>query len=397
MAGMDGDTRTGDDGTGIAYGRGRSKHLGTDIARLAGGLARVMLVTDPGIRRAGIAAGLAGNLAADGCEVTEYAAIAAEPTADDVDAAIGVAREAQVDAVVALGGGSVIDVAKLVGALAVEGEDIAAYELGAQPMPARPLPVIAVPTTAGTGAEVTRTCIFSGPTGAKAWAWSETLRPDLAVLDPELTVSLPGDITVATGVDALVHAMEAATSRSAGPGSALPAMQAMGLVRRHLPRAAADPGDLEARGGMLLAACLAGRAIDIAGTGVAHALGHALGSLAGVPHGRAVALGLDAAIAWNAEAAPEDYAAIAESFGVRRRDGASDAAVAHELAQSYSRFLRRLDLPVSLADAGLDADDAERLAEATMCPENATMLDANCRQVGETDALHLSRRLLAAE
>jgi alcohol dehydrogenase class IV len=147
---------------------------------------------------------------------------------------------------------------------------------------------------------------------------------------------------------------------------------------------------------MLRAACLAGRAIDRAGTGVAHALGHALGSLAGVPHGRAVALGLDAALSWNAEAAPDRHAAVADAFGLQVDPTASDEALADELAAAFNRFLRELELPVSLADDGLAEKDAERVAEATLRPENAPMLQANCRHVGEAEALLLSRALLTA-
>jgi alcohol dehydrogenase class IV len=201
---------------------------------------------------------------------------------------------------------------------------------------------------------------------------------------------------VATGVDTLVHAVEATTNRTALPGIDLPALEAVGLVRRNLPRATADPANLAARGAMLRAACLAGKAIDRAGTGVAHALGHALGSLAGVPHGRAVALGLDAALRWNAEAAPDRHAAVAEAFGLERDDDASDEALSAELASGFDRFLRELDLQVSLAGDGLTESDAERVAEATMRPENAPMLDANCRSVGTADALNLSRTLLTA-
>ncbi|RDD63771.1 iron-containing alcohol dehydrogenase [Ferruginivarius sediminum] len=391
------ETSGGNEGTLVAYGRGRATRLATDVAGLSGEGSRVILIADPEIAQADLLQGVSINLAASGCEVWLNTSIAGEPKAKDVDTAIEQARDHRADIVVAVGGGSVIDVAKLVGALAVDGQGVGAYGLGAKAFPDRRLPVIAVPTTAGTGAEVTRTSIFAAPDGTKLWAWGEGLHPEVAVLDPELTVTLPRGLTVATGVDALVHAVEATTNRTFLPGIDLPAMQAIGLVRRYLPRAVAQPDDLEARGAMLRAACLAGRAIDRAGTGVAHALGHALGSLAGVPHGRAVALGLDAALSWNAEAAPDRHAAVADAFGLQVDPTASDEALADELAAVFNRFLRELELPVSLAGDGLAEKDAERVAEATLRPENAPMLQANCRHVGEAEALSLSRALLTAD
>jgi len=391
--------KTGDaDGreTRLVFGAGRIRELSADIAGLACAQARVLLIVDPALRTAGLIQPIQNDLAAAGCDVQLNDNVAGEPTADAVDAAIVHAQDCGADIVVAVGGGSVLDVAKLVAALAAEGPGVAGYAMGARAFPARRVPVISVPTTAGTGAEVTRTCIFSVADGTKVWAWDEKLGPDLAILDPELTVTLPRALTVATGVDAMVHAMEATTNRTCGPGIDLPAMSAIGLVRNHLPRAIADPGDLTARGAMLRAACLAGLAIDRGGTGIAHAFGHALGSLAKVPHGRAVGLGLRAALRWNAESAPAQHAAVAQAFGVPCENGSSDEATSAALGDAYESFLREVALPFSLADDGLCEGDAERLAEEVMRPENAPMLSANCRAVSPDDALALSRELLSA-
>src|SRR5690606_16509990 len=143
------------------------------------------------------------------------------------------------------------------------------------------------------------------------WTWGEELLAQAVLLDPELTVGLPAHLTAATGIDALVHAVEAATNRRRHPLSQAPALQAIALVAEHLPTAVAEPANLEARGAVQLAAYLAGQAIDVAGTGIAHALGHALGALGHVHHGRAVGLALGVALADNASAAPEAHRAVA--------------------------------------------------------------------------------------
>lgn len=384
------------DRTTVCFGRGLARCLSRDVARLAGSRARVFLVADPFLEGSGALADIERGLGDHAGEVVRHIVVPGEPKGRDVDAAVERARACGAGVVVAAGGGSALDLAKLVAALAPEGGAVESYALAARPFPESRLPIIAVPTTAGTGAEVTRTCIFATETGVKAWAWSDTLRPDVAVLDPELSLSLPRRLTVATGVDALVHAIEATTNRNSVPGSDLPAMAAIGLVRTYLPRAAADPDDIAARGAMLRAASLAGVAIDRAGTGVAHALGHAVGSLAPVHHGHAVGVGLRAAIGWNAVAAPDSHAAVAHAFGVKAVEGESDEAAAHALAAAFEGFLCEVGLPASFDDEGLSPRDAERVALAAMRPENATMLASNCRSVGEGDVMTLCRAMFAA-
>ncbi len=384
------------EGPKAAFGAGRVLGIGADVAEWAGAGARVFIVADPNVLKYGVLQPALDDLAAHGCVVTVVSDIVAEPKAMQVDAVVARARQARADLVVGVGGGSVLDVAKLVAALAPEGAAVADYAMAANPFPTRGLPVICVPTTAGTGSEMTRTSIFALDSGSKVWAWGDELWPDLALLDPELTVTLPRQLTVATGVDTLVHAVEATTNRVEVPGCDLPAMSAIGLVREYLPRVVADPNDVVARGGMLRAASLAGMAIDRAGTGVAHAMGHALGSLAGVPHGRAVALSLRATLGWNAEAAPGSHAAVGDAFNVLRHPGTSDEAFAHALDRAFEGFLRDLQLPLDVRGDGLNEGDAERLAEAMFHPENSAMLASNCRAVAPEDALSLSRNLLTA-
>jgi alcohol dehydrogenase class IV len=206
----------------------------------------------------------------------------------------------------------------------------------------------------------------------KYWFWAPALKPDLILHDPEIVIGLPPAITAATGIDALVHAIEAATNLNATPLNNLFAYRAIELVRRWLPIAVAEPSNLEARAGMLEAATLAGVAIDNAGTAIAHNVGHALGSIAGVPHGRAVAIGMAATLAWNVDADPDVYAPVADAMGV--------AGGAAALADAFLDFVRQVG--VDLALPGLQAG---RLAAQMDAPENAAMLRSNRRPVAVED------------
>ncbi len=379
----------------VIFGANRVDRLGEDVERLAGRRARVLLVTDPGLIAAGAAGRVQRILEEAGHATSVFSDLTGEPRAHQVDGAADLARKTKAQVAVGLGGGSALDTSKLAAAVAVADAPAQHYELCANPLPADGLIRICIPTTAGTGSEATRTSVFANAAGAKVWAWGVELKPHLALLDPSLSVGLPARLTAATGVDALVHAIEAVTIRRANPLNDANGLQAIRLVVRHLRRAVEVPGDLEARGGMLIAACLAGMAIDGSGTGIAHAIGHALGTVGHVHHGRAVGLCLRVALAWNAEAAPARHAAVAEAMGVAR-DGRGERDLAAALAPAYDRFLRSVGLPIALTPDGLGGKDAKRLAEVTMSVENEPMRKANCRDVTAADAERFARELLTA-
>ncbi len=379
----------------VAFGIGRSRGLGEEVARRLGPNQRLLLAADPFAVSSGLAGRLAEGLGAAGHRVTVFGDIASDPREGHVDACAAVARACDATAVIALGGGSAMDVGKFAAAIAPAGKGAAAYALMARPFPAQPLPVIAIPTTAGTGAEMTATCVFSLADGTKVWAWGPELLPALALLDPELTASLPAGLTAATGVDALVHAIESMTNAKGHPLNDPTAMRAIGLVRRWLPRAVAEGGDLEARGQVQIAACLAGAAIGVNGCAVAHGLGHALGTVGHVHHGRAVGLSLRVALAGNVAAAPERHALVAEAFGIERR-GRDDATLAATLPEAYDAFLREVGLEISLAGDGLGPADEARLAAACDTTENRPMFDVTCRAFDRSAIEGLCRDLLSA-
>ncbi len=377
----------------LACGIDRVAKIADDVAHLAGAGAHVLLVADPGL--GAIVEHVTSRLRLGGSKVELFIDIRSDPLAEQIDAAAERARSTGARIVVGLGGGSTLDSAKLAAACAVARQSSAHYKLAQNPLPAKPLPTICLPTTAGTGSEATRVSVYTLESGEKVWAWGDALRPSLSILDPKLTIGLPPHLTAATGVDALVHAIEATTIRRANVMNDGACLQAIRLVVKHLPRAIAQGDDLEARQAMQIAACLAGQAIDNSGTGIAHALGHALGAISHVHHGRAVGLCLRAAIAWNAEVGVERHAQVAQAMGVPS-EGRAAKDVARDLAPAFDQFLRDVRLKISLAEDGLGAADSERLATTTMAPENKAMRDSNIREITLDDARRFAKVILTA-
>ncbi len=355
------------------------------IAALAGAGGVALLVADPGLIATGLVEETAAGLRKGGFAVSVFTAFQSDPTIAQADAAAAAAREAKARVVVGLGGGSALDLAKAVAAIAPAPDSAARYQLGAHPLPVAPLRKICVPTTSGTGSETTRTAILTRADHAKVWLWGDEIKADEVVLDPELTKSLPPGLTAATGIDALVHAVEAATNRNSNPAANLFAYEAIRLTGRHLVQAIERPGDLEARGAMQWAAAWGGVAIDNCGTAIAHALGHAMGSLKPIHHGRAVGVAMLASLPWNVEG-NDAFAPCAAALGAEASSGGFIAA--------YEKLLRACGLKLSVAEefAGVGA---EALAAQAARPENAAMRDSNQRASSEADLLELSKRILS--
>ena len=367
----------------IVFGAGKLADLGAKATALAGKGGAVLLVADPALAAFGITGRAVEILAKAGHEAKVYDGLRGEPKAADIDAAAAMARNLGAKAIVGLGGGSALDTAKLVACCAVTGKDASAYELCATPLPANRLPIIAIPTTAGTGSEVTRVSVYANAAKVKVWAWGEELKPDVAILDPELTVGVPPHITAATGLDALVHAIEACTNKHATPGNDLYCLQAIALISANLEKAVNNPTDIEARGAMLLGSCYGGVGIDNCGTALAHNISHALADLAPIPHGRAAGLAMLATIDWVAEGNPQGFARVATAMG------------ADDAAQAYERLVRATGIKVSLAGDGLELNRPELLAEHMASPANAPMRKSNLRFPSDADLLMLAQRVYA--
>ena len=348
----------------IAHGADRIDQLETDVAGLIGSKARAVVICDRGIAAAGLAERARrslGNRSRD-CVVIEDIA----PHAASIERATADLRELGPICIIGIGGGGVLDSAKLIAATLAADQPLEAYALLRHPFPKKSVPTVLIPTTSGTGSEVTRTAIFAAHDGRKLWAWGDAVLADVAILDPTLCIALPPVLTAATGLDALIHAIEACTVKRRTPTTSAWGYDAIRRIMRALPQALNRRSDINARLEMQIAACVAGACIENCGTGIAHALGHALESTCGLHHGRAVTLALAAAITWNAHTNEDVYAPIAKALG-----GSGLAAVA------LSNFIDEVGL-----DRRLDAnpDKAAEIVETTFAPENAPMRANNPRR-----------------
>jgi alcohol dehydrogenase class IV len=367
----------------IRYGAGRVAELASAVTSRAGKQATVLTIADPALAGLGITARALEILAGAGMEAHLFDALKGEPKAAEIDAAAAIARDRKCRAIVGLGGGSALDTAKLVACCAATGKPAETYQLAQARLPKDRLPVIAVPTTAGTGSEVTRVSVFANAKGEKVWAWGEELKPDLAILDPELTLAVPPQVTAATGLDALVHAIEACTNKHRNTGNDLYCHRAISLITANLPRVMAHPGDIAARGALLLGACYGGIGIDNCGTALAHNISHALANLARIPHGRATGLAMLATIEWVAEGAPDAFAAVAKAMGEENA------------APAFERLVRSTGIKISLSGEGFELNRPERLAEQMALPANEPMRKSTVRYPDEADLLMLAERVYA--
>ena len=344
-----------------------------------------LLVADPGLKSTGLVEDAAAQLRKAGASFTLFDEFQSDPTVKQADAAAEIARREKASVVVCLGGGSALDLGKTVAAIALETRSAGHYALFANPLPPRGLKKICAPTTSGTGSETTRTAILTRDDHAKVWLWGDDLKADEVVLDPELTMSLPGPLTAATAIDALVHAVEAATNRNANPAAGLFAHEAIRLVGRHLVKAIENPRDVAAREALQWAAAYGGVAIDNCGTAIAHALGHAMGSLRPIHHGRAVGIAMLASLPWNIEG-NDAFAACARDLGGEPTGAGFIAA--------YEKLLRATGMKLSLAEEFKGVSAAE-LAAQTERAENAAMRASNKRASNEADLLKLAEAVLA--
>jgi alcohol dehydrogenase class IV len=366
----------------IIFGPGRLADIVPRAEALAGRGATILLVSDPVLKTLGITALALGLLEAEGFEAHVYDSFAGEPRQQDVDAAASLARKVAARLVLGIGGGSALDTAKLAACCAASGLAASAYALCATPLPANRLPIIAIPTTAGTGSEVTRVSVFADENKVKVWAWGEELKPDVAILDPELTVAVPPQVTAATGLDALVHAIEAATNKQRNDGNDLYCHKAISLITQNLERAVQHPHDIAARGAMLLASCYGGIGIDNCGTALAHNISHAVADLAPIPHGRATGLAMLATMGWVAEGNRPAFAKVAEAMG------------AANPVEAYDRLVRASGIKVSLAGDGLNLANPELLARHMASPANKPMRKSTMRYPSDSDLVMLAERFL---
>ncbi|WP_382159925.1 iron-containing alcohol dehydrogenase [Hydrogenophaga sp. ANAO-22] len=356
------------------------------LAPLLQGRRHAFVVTDAGLVRAGLIDAPVAALRKAGLRVTVHDKVEADPPEHVVLAAVDAARAAGADCVIGLGGGSSVDTAKLVALLAASPQPLADI-YGPQRATGPRLPLIQVPTTAGTGSEATPTSVVSTPDHQKRGVISSLLYPDVAVLDAQLTLALPPAPTAMTGVDAMVHAIEAYTTRHLkNPISDALAVRALQLLDRHLGRVIAQGDDIEAREGMLLGSMLAGMAFANAPVAAIHALAHPLGSHFHVPHGLANALVMVPVLRFNLPAARARYAELARALNPALH-GAGDAEAAEAFIATMAGHVAQAPMPQRLREVGIAANDLPMLADAAMGVQR--LLANNPRELNQTHALVL--------
>ncbi|MFK8048746.1 MAG: iron-containing alcohol dehydrogenase [Halioglobus sp.] len=351
-------------------------------------ISRPLLVTDPGLIAIGLIQPLQQALADAGFSPVLFDQVKEDPPEAVVLAAAELGKTEQIDGVIAVGGGSSMDVAKVVAVLMTENQSLSEL-YGVEQVRGGRLPMILVPTTAGTGSEVTSVAVITTGETTKAGVSSTVLLPDVAVLDAELTLGLPPAITAMTGVDAMVHAIEAYTSaHKKNPVSDNLARSALTLLSRNIRTAVLEGGNREARANMLLGATLAGQAFANAPVAAVHALAYPLGGHYHIPHGLSNSLVLPSVLEFNAPQASHLYAELAEIVVGAPVSGSEEAKTA-ALIDALRSLIQDVALPATLSDAGVKESDLEILSKDAMLQQR--LLINNPRDVAYEDALAIYR------
>ena len=349
---------------------------------------KVLLITDPGLVQAGVAQQVVEMLKQAAVEVEIFDAVEPDPSIQVATKAAEMAKNVKANVLIALGGGSAIDTAKSAALLVTNGgylKDYAGVNKVVKPI----LPLIAVPTTAGTGSEVTIFAVMSDPDKQEKFTISSALiAPAVAVLDPLLTLKLPPSVTAFTGMDALTHAIEAFTSSIAQPATDALALSAIKLVLKHLPVAVGRGDNIKARDGMLQASLLAGIAFNNAFLGLAHAIASPLGGHFHVPHGLANAVMLPYVMEYNLPTAVQSYAEIGCALGLQAV-GDTPRAVAEKTVAAITQLARDINIPEKLSNIGAKEELLPLVARDAL---KSIQLKFNVRNASEKEILALLQK-----
>jgi alcohol dehydrogenase len=373
----------------IVMGAGAFDNTAAEVKRLGG--SKVMIVTDPGLVKTGIVDRLEKMLVDAGCTVERFAEVEPDPGYAIAGKAAERAVNAAANLVVGIGGGSSLDIAKVAAVLVTNTQPVSAY-FGIDMIPRPGLPMVLIPTTAGTGSEATPIAILSDyEEKLKKGIVSSFLFPNAAILDPQLTVGLPAAVTAATGMDALIHAVEAFTSKNATSMTDMLAIQAMRLIMRNIRTAFANGSNLDARAKMLEGSLLAGIAFANAGVTAVHAFAYPIGAEFHIPHGVANSLMLAAVMEFNMLGALPKFAAMARAFG-ENINGLTERQAAAKAVEALSVLAADLKIPASLSEFGVREEHVPALAEGVM--KVTRLLANNPRELALSDAEAIYRKVL---
>ena len=374
--------------TEVSFGKGSSEKLLDVVTRNDS----IFLVTDPGVEKAGVTGPILELLARAGAEVTVFGRVEPNPSAKLVMEALTELKNASATMVIAVGGGSSLDLGKVTAALATNEGLLEDYQWNGRAFAEEALPFIAIPTTAGTGSEVTRVAVIVDR-NVKKGINSDKLFPKLAIVDPELMTGLPPGLTASTGMDALSHAVEAYVGLNSSPFTDALALEAVRLIGRSLGKACACGTDVCAREDMAMASTLAGVAMDQAGLGIVHSMAGPFCGIFHLPHGEANAVLLKYGMSFNLKAAPGRFASLAAALGCDI-SGLSPEEAGAAAVEAVSGLVAETGLKVDLAAYGLKESDADIVAEQT---EKMFLLRNNPRRPSREDCRQLYMDVLKGE
>jgi len=373
----------------IWMGRNAINNLDQEIKALNG--RRVLLVSDPGVVRAGLAKNLEAILEKTGFQYQVFSDVEPEPSIATAEKCIAFAKKTEADIIVGVGGGSPIDVAKATAICGKRGNSIRDF-LGLDQVPSKGLPMIAIPTTAGTGSEATPAIVLTDQVDhTKKTVWSRYVLTDSALIDPMMTVTMPPQTTADSGIDALSHAVEAYISvRSNAYADAL-ALEAIRLIGGNLRKAYGNGKDLEAREHMSQAALLAGIAFGSSGLGAVHALGYPFTTFFGHSHGKGIGIVMPAVMRYNSSVCEEKFRRIAEAMG-EKVDGFTLSEAALKAADGVEKLINDVGISTRISAYNIPESKLKEMAESAILP-NARLLVSNPRKMGVPEALEVYQKI----
>lgn len=381
-----------DEPTKIIYGQGAIRKITEELNIL--GSKSIVIVCDRGLVESGVIKKIETILSEHGgFSVSLFDGIIPNPLDTTVDEGCRFSLDHAADCIIGVGGGSSLDSAKAIAMLATNGGVMRDYLMEGKQLEKPILNTLCVPTTAGTGSEVTRTVVAtdSKTKFKEGFKDVDRLVAKAAIIDPELMATLPAHVFAACGMDALTHAIESYTSWKCNPFTDALNSRAISLIGSTIRKAYADPDDMEAKGKMLLASAMTGVAFDQSGLGLAHVLGHPMGGLFNVPHGIACAMALPAAMEYNMIAVPEKYMSIAQLLGEPSERG-NDIENGMKAVKAVRSMMTDLGIPTTLGDVGISEMDIPSMVKDALGFPG--MIGANPRAAGAREIEILYRKLL---
>ena len=372
------------------FGPGARKQLPAEMERM--GARKALVVTDKDLLKFGVADKVLDVLREAGIPFDVFSDLKPNPTVTNVKAGVQAFSASGADILVAIGGGSSMDVAKAIGIITRNPEfaDVVSLE-GVANTKKKSVPIIALPTTAGTAAEVTINYVITDEANQKKMVCVDPNDiPAVALVDAELMYTLPKSLTAATGMDALTHAIEGLITKGAWEMSDMFEIKAIEMINRYLETAVNEPTNEEARNGMAVAQYIAGMAFSNVGLGLVHGMAHPLGAIFDIPHGVANALLLPTVMAFNASAALDKYADIAKAMNVYR-PGMSQEEAADAAVRAVRELAVRVGIPQHLSELGIQESDLERLSQAALAD---VCTPGNPREVTQEQIYELYKQVL---